>query len=73
MKVDNFALQLWQKCPALYDLRINKQWTPRQKGGALGSGGALHLGLAKWYRTGDLAQALMAIHEGWPANMPYDD
>lgn len=73
MKIDNFALTHWQSCPAKYDLRINQQWTSRRKSGALGAGGALHLGLASWHRNKDLQAAVLAIHEGWPVSTPIDD
>ena len=73
MKIDNFALTMWQKCPAMFDLRINQFWTTRRRGGALGAGGALHLGMAKWYRTHDLSESILAISNGWPDEMPIDD
>ncbi len=73
MKIDNFALQLWQKCPSMYDLRINHYWASRKKKGALGAGGAFHLGLAEWHRNADIGQALLAIGNGWPEGMPVDD
>lgn len=73
MKIDNFALTMWQKCPAMHDLRINHHWTSRKKSGALGAGGALHLGLAEWYRHNDLPSALLAIDSGWPSGLPIDD
>lgn len=62
-----------QTCPAKYDLRIRQGWTTRGKSGALGFGGALHLGLAEWYKTHSLERALLAINDGWPEDMPIDD
>jgi hypothetical protein len=73
MKIDNFALTMHQTCPAKYDLRIRQGWTTRGKSGALGFGGALHVGLAVWYRTHSLEQALMAINDKWPEDLPVDD
>lgn len=73
MKIDNFALTMHQTCPAKYDLRMRHGWTTRGKSGALGFGGAIHLGLAEWYRTHSLEKALLAINEGWPDDMPVDD
>ncbi len=73
MKIDNFALTMFQACPIKYKLRMIDGWTTRRKGAALGFGGALHEGLAEWYRSSDKAKALMAIHEAWPANVPVDD
>lgn len=73
MKIDNFALTMHQTCPSKYDLRMRKGWTTRGKSGALGFGGAIHLGLAEWYRSGSLEKALLAINEGWPDDLPVDD
>lgn len=73
MKIDNFALTMHQTCPSKFDLRMNEGWTTRRKSGALGFGSCLHEGLAVWYRTGDIAKALLAIHEKWPEAMPIDD
>lgn len=73
MKVDNFALTMFQSCPAKYDLRIRQGWASRRKSAALGFGGALHEGLAAWYRTGSKTDALTAIHEAWPTSTPIDD
>jgi len=73
MKIDNFALTMFQTCPAKYFLRMHEGWTSKRKSGALGFGGALHEGLATWYRTRDKGQALLAIDEAWPANLPIDD
>ena len=74
MKIDNFALTMFQTCPAKYRLRIVDGWTSRGRSGALGFGSALHYGLAEWYRTGgNISKALLAINDGWPADMPIDD
>lgn len=73
MKVDNFALTHHQSCPAKFDLRINQDWVPRRGRSALGFGGAFHHGLAVWYRTKNIEQAMFAIHEVWPDDLPVDD
>lgn len=73
MKLDNFALTGWQKCPAWYDLRINHGWTSRGKSAALGFGGAIHEGIATWYKTKDINQAIMAVKNSWPEDHPVDD
>lgn len=73
MKIDNFALTMFQTCPAKYQLRIMEHWTSRRKSAALGFGGALHEGLAAWYKTGDKIKSLQAIDEAWPAGLPVDD
>lgn len=73
MKIDNFALTMFQACPIKYFLRMKEGWTTRRKSAALGFGGALHEGLAAWYRTGDPGKALLAIADSWPANSPIDD
>lgn len=73
MKVDNFALTNFQTCPAKYDLRINQGWQTRRRSSALGFGGAIHEGLAVWYKTGDLAQALTAIVDKWDDTVSVDD
>lgn len=73
MKVDNFAISMFMSCPAKYALRIREHWTSRRKSAALGFGGALHEGLAAWYRTHDRAAALLAINESWPVSVPIDD
>jgi hypothetical protein len=64
---------MFQTCPAKYDLRIRQHWSSRKKSAALGFGGALHEGLAAWYRTKDRAKAITAIHDSWPQNVPIDD
>lgn len=73
MKIDNFALTMFQTCPAKYWLRMREHWTSRRKSAALGFGGALHEGLAAWYKTGDRAAALVAINDSWPGDLPIDD
>ena len=73
MKIDNFALTMFQACPIKYRLRMREGWTTRRKSAALGFGGALHEGLAEWYRSGDKSKTLLAINEAWPLNSPVDD
>ena len=73
MKIDNFALTMHQTCPSKYNLRINQGWTSRGKSAALGFGGALHEGLAAWYKTANLGQALLAIGEAWVDDQPVED
>lgn len=73
MKIDNFALVMFQNCPAKFNLRIMEGWTSRRKSGALGFGGALHEGLATWYRTQDPNKAIKAVGDAWPMNLPIDD
>lgn len=73
MIVDNFALTLFQTCPAKYLLRIKQGWVPIRKRAALGFGGAIHAGLAEWYRTGSQKQAIEKLVQIWPASMPVDD
>lgn len=73
MKIDNFALTMFQSCPIKYFLRMKEGWTTRRKSAALGFGGAIHEGLATWHRTGDKAAAIIAIDQSWPTNLPLDD
>lgn len=73
MKVDNFALTNFQTCPAKYELRLVKGWTSRRRSSALAFGGGFHEGLAVWYKTGDLAAALTAIHDKWDESVSIDD
>lgn len=73
MKIDNFALTMFQACPAKYFLRMEEHWVGRRKSSALGFGAALHEGLAEWYKTHDKIKAITAIAETWPANMPSED
>ena len=73
VKVDNFALTNFQTCPAKYELRIKQGWTTRRRSSALSFGGGFHEGLAVWYKTYDLAQALTAIVEKWDDTVSVDD
>lgn len=73
MRIDNFALTMFQSCPAKFDLRILQGWTSRRKSAALGFGGAFHAGLAAWYRTGSRVEMLKAVKDQWPDGMPVDD
>lgn len=73
MRIDNFALTMFQSCPAKYKLRIVDGWTSRRKSAALGFGGAFHHGLAQWYRTGSRAEMLKGVKDAWPDGMPVDD
>jgi hypothetical protein len=73
MRVDNFLLALFQTCPAKYKLRAKEHWTSRRRSGALGFGGAIHEGLAEWYRSGDREKALIHMATKWPTNLPIDD
>lgn len=73
MIVDNFSLSLFQACPALYDLRIRRGFVPVRRRAALNFGGAIHLGLAEWYRTGDAKKAVGIIVEKWPAGQPEEE
>lgn len=73
MKIDNFALTMYQSCPSKFDLRILQHWTSRRKSAALGFGGAFHAGLAAWYRTGSRVEMLKAVKDSWPDGMPVDD
>lgn len=73
MKVDNFALSMFQTCPSKYDLRIRQGWSVSGKAAALGFGGAMHEGLAAWYKEGTVEAAIQAIHDSWPQGMPPDD
>lgn len=73
MKIDNFALTMFQSCPAKYFLRIKEDWTSRRKAAALGFGGALHEGLKEWHSGHGPEAALRAIDKAWPDNLPIDD
>ena len=73
MKLDNFALSLFQACPAMYNLRIEQGWTPIRKRAALGFGAAIHVGLAAWHRTSDAKIAVKTMLKVWPAGMPEED
>lgn len=73
MKIDNYALTMFQSCPAKFDLRILQHWTTRRKSAPLGFGGAFHSGLAEWYRTASRQSMLLAVKNAWPDSMPVDD
>lgn len=73
MRIDNFALTMHQSCPAKFNLRMIHGWTVRHRSAALGFGGALHHGLAAWYRTTDPRQALEAIEGKWDPSIPPND
>jgi hypothetical protein len=73
MKLDNFALSLFQSCPAMYNLRIEQGWVPVRKHAALGFGGAIHIALAAWHRTYNAKAAIRAMLEKWPDGMPEED
>jgi len=73
VRIDNFALSMHEMCPVKYHLRIRQHYTSRDKSPALGFGGALHYGLAEWYRSSDLVASLQAIKEGWHHSPPVDD
>lgn len=73
MRIDNFALTMHQACPHKYNKRMREHWDRKGKSAALGFGGAMHAGLAEWYRSGDLGQSLLAIRGEWPHDHPVDD
>lgn len=73
MKIDNFALTMFQACPIKYHLRMREGWTIRHKSAALGFGGSIHVGLATWYRSGSARDSLLAINDAWPDGLPVDD
>lgn len=73
MKIDNYALNLFQVCPEKYRLRIKKGYTSRRKSAALGFGLAFHAGLAGWYRTKSRVEMTKAVENAWPDGMPVDD
>lgn len=73
MKIDNFALTMFQACPAKYKLRMVDGYTTRRKSAALGFGGAFHAGLAEWYRSGERLKMIQAVQEAWPHSHPIDD
>lgn len=73
MIIDNFALTLFQTCPAKYLLRIKEQQVPIRRRAALGFGGAVHAGLAEWYRSHDPKAMIEKLVQVWPQNMPVDD
>ncbi len=79
MKIDNYALTMYQKCPALYQLRHILRWQPRALSAALGYGKVIHSGLETWYSNIDLPNserlelAKQTILDKWPDNQPTDD
>lgn len=73
MIVDNYALTMFQTCPAKYLLRMKQGWVPIRRRAALGFGGAIHVGLAEFYRTGKKEEAIKRLVDRWPQNMPVDD
>lgn len=73
VKIDNFALTMHQTCPAKYKLRIHDGWQSRRRSGALGQGSAIHAGLATWYRTGLIEDAIASIRSAWDDSTPVDD
>lgn len=64
---------MFQTCPAKFALRIRDGWVPIRRRAALGFGGAVHAGLAEWYRTGDKIKSIERLVHVWPENMPADD
>lgn len=64
---------MFQSCPAKYFLRAKMGYVARRKSAALGFGGAIHAGLAEWYKSHDPKRALLAIDSVWPNNLPIDD
>lgn len=79
MKIDNFALTMHQACPTRFWRRMEQGWEPRRKGAALNFGGAIHAGLATWYRhpeldrTQRLALSITSIEAAWLDTGPIDD
>jgi len=73
MKLDNFSFSGWQGCPLWYKTRILDRWTVRHKSAALGFGGAIHSGLATWYKTRDPDAAIEVLESQFPADQPVDD
>jgi hypothetical protein len=73
MKLDNTMLESFQTCPSQYQLRHKEGWVPHGLSGALGFGQAMHHGLATWYRSFDLDEAIEAITTIWPEGLPIDD
>lgn len=72
MKLDNFSFSGHQRCPLWYKTRILDNWTGRHKSAALGFGGAIHEGLAIWYKTRD-PDAVIAALEAHLTDQPVDD
>lgn len=85
MKIDNFALSMFQACRAKYYLRMVQGFVPIRRRAALSFGGVIHNGLAEWYRSDAatyvegaeaapaLVAALQAIEKHWPEVMPTED
>jgi hypothetical protein len=72
VKIDNYALTMFQTCPAKYNLRMNDGWTSDRKSAALAAGTAIHAGLATWYRGEGLEAAFRAIVKDYTID-PGDD
>lgn len=81
MKIDNTMIQVYQECPLKYRERIELDWVPRSRSGALGHGGVMHEGLKAWYQgaidglsvASRLESALLTIQNSWPETHPFDD
>ena len=73
MKVDNTALETADTCPLKYKLRHIDGYVPLRRRPALSFGGAVHEGLAEWYRTGDVGATLKKLVDVWPEVMPTED
>lgn len=73
MKIDNFALTMYQTCPAKFKLRMIEGWSPRRSSAALNAGQVLHRGIEEWYRTGDVTKSVLACRDAWPIEHPVDD
>jgi hypothetical protein len=73
MKLDNYSFSGFQGCPLWYKTRIVDGWAPPHKSAALGFGGAVHVGLAEWYRSRNPDAVMEKMLEAWPENHPVDD
>ena len=73
MKFDNFTMTTHQTCPTKYRIRIVEGMTSKRRSAALGYGGALHEGLASWYKGQGFKDALAHIITGWPDDQPTED
>lgn len=73
MKLDNFSFSGHQRCPLWYKTRILEGWTTAYKSAALGFGGAVHEGLATWYRHRDPDLVIASIDKHFPPDQPIDD
>lgn len=60
---DNTTFESWERCPRLYWLRHVRGLSSKGVKTALGFGGMVHAGLAKWYETGSAEQALRTVEE----------